>query len=63
MTYSQFHFRFNFPLLAFAGAMSLLAPWRAPVWAAFVVVLVVVLVIVVAFTTPWDNYAVFRGIG
>ena len=58
MTYSQFHVRFNVPLLAFAGAVSLLAPWRASVWAAFLVILLVV----VAFATPWDNYAVSRSI-
>ena len=58
MTYSQFHFRFNVPLLAFAGAISFLAPWRAAVWAVFLVILA----IVVAFTTPWDNYAVSQGI-
>jgi lycopene cyclase domain-containing protein len=58
VTYSQFHFRFNVPLLAFAGAISFLAPWRASVWAAFLVILG----IVVVFTTPWDNYAVSQGI-
>jgi len=58
VSYSQFHFRFNVPLLAFAGAVSFLAPWRASVGAAFLVILV----IVVAFTTPWDNYAVAQGI-
>lgn len=58
MTYSQFHVRFNVPLLAFAGAISFLAPWQRSIWAAFLVILL----IVVAFTTPWDNYAVSHGI-
>lgn len=58
MTYSQFHFRFNAPLLAFAGAISCLAPWRPSAGA----VCLLILAIVVAFTTPWDNYAVAQGI-
>ncbi len=58
MTYSQFHYRFNGPLLAIAAAVSCFAAWNAATLATFAVILA----IVVAFTTPWDNYAVHRGI-
>jgi lycopene cyclase domain-containing protein len=58
MTYFRFHAYFNFPVLlllltwpsgrAWGGAQWLAAGW--------------VFLAVYAFTTPWDNYAVARGI-
>ena len=58
MTYATFHLRFNLPLLALAGLTSLFGVWRLWVLLTFALILV----IVVAFTTPWDNYAVAQGI-
>ncbi|HEY0789861.1 MAG TPA: lycopene cyclase domain-containing protein [Chthoniobacterales bacterium] len=57
MTYGSFHLRFNLPLLALAGCISLFGAWRPWVLLTFGLVLL----IVVAFTTPWDNYAVAHG--
>ena len=58
MTYGEFHLRLNLPLLALTGASSLLAPWPSSIWATFSAICL----LAVTFTTPWDNYAVFRGI-
>jgi len=58
MTYLQFHLLFNVPLLfllsLLAGGALLNTGILAPIG--------LVLVIVVLFTTPWDNYAAWRGI-
>lgn len=58
MTYFGFHLRFVLPPLAAACVWA--APWAWPVekWA----VLGAILAIVMAFTAPWDNYAVAKGI-
>jgi lycopene cyclase domain-containing protein len=58
VTYRTFHLRFNAPLLALAGLVSTFGVWRS--WALLTFALV--LLIVLAFTTPWDNYAVAQGI-
>lgn len=53
MTYLAFHLRFNAPLLAAAIALA----W--PSWAARdTAALLITCVIVMAFTSPWDNWAV-----
>ncbi len=57
MTYESFHWRFNAPLLLLlAGAASFTWTWTDTAVTAGVVLLAV------AFTTPWDNWAVARGI-
>ncbi|NJK91010.1 MAG: lycopene cyclase domain-containing protein [Blastochloris sp.] len=58
VTYLQFHWIFNLPLLLFAGALAGTAFWQGPVLMTGALVLVVVMI----FTTPWDNYAVAQGI-
>ncbi|MEO0454908.1 MAG: lycopene cyclase domain-containing protein, partial [Verrucomicrobiota bacterium] len=58
MTYLQFHLFFNVPLLFFlalAAAPFLLA-------SQVIIAILIVLAIVMVFTTPWDNYAAFKGI-
>jgi lycopene cyclase domain-containing protein len=58
MTYLQFHLLFNVPLLfvltLLGGGALLNTDIMGPMG--------LVLVIVVLFTTPWDNYAAWRGI-
>lgn len=57
MTYRAFHIRFNVPLLAAAVALA----W--PTWCARdTAALLVTCAIVMAFTFPWDSWAVREGI-
>lgn len=59
MTYFQFHLFFNFPALA----LLLLLAWRrGQLRARHVRVIGLLCLIVLAATTPWDNWAVHRGI-
>jgi lycopene beta-cyclase len=70
MTYAQFHLTFTLPWLALALAGALLARRRGVrvagdmgrgdgfAWAALGVHAVIAFV----YTTPWDNYLVFRGV-
>jgi lycopene cyclase domain-containing protein len=60
MTYLVFHFVFMLPALALAGPFA----WRArgqlgkrAGWALFAVP-----PIALAYTTPWDNYLVWKGV-
>jgi len=57
MTYWQYHLVFTLPVLA-------VLVWflRARIRRAHVICWLGVCAIVFAFTTPWDNYAVFLGI-
>lgn len=58
MTYRGFHFRITLPLLALCFMY-----WTITAWSAAVLLPLLALnVIVVAFTYPWDNSAVRRGI-
>ncbi len=57
MTYLQFHLAFTLPVLAVLAAVhsrrSVPGAWR---W------LLAVVALAVAYTTPWDNYLVYRGV-
>ncbi len=60
MTYLQFHLVFLMPVLALGGWLAWRARHRVGTragWAIFAVP-----PIALAFTTPWDNYLVWRGI-
>lgn len=58
MTYRRFHLVFNLPVLALLGALQ---PWS--VWMdLYVPTMLPILGIVMVFTTPWDDFAVARGI-
>ena len=61
MTYFQFHLVFTLPVL---GALALLRPWRMPGVGARAALgwLGAVVGLAVAYTTPWDNYLVYRGV-
>jgi len=54
MTYSGFHLAFNLPLLLILFFFSGKGFWPGEM----VFVMLAVLGIVVAFTSPWDNWAV-----
>ncbi len=61
MTYLQFHLLFLFPPLALLVARRARRGWarlppRAPLF------LVLLPLIALAYTTPWDNYLVWRGV-
>ncbi|KXK51921.1 MAG: lycopene cyclase domain-containing protein [Chlorobi bacterium] len=57
MTYFEFHLYFNLPLLALLGWLARKRLRRVHLrW------LGVVLLVVVAFTFPWDNWAIGQGI-
>lgn len=58
MSYFGYHLRFNFPLIV--GLMGLCVWWEKgfPVWWCVGLVMVPVFLA----TTPWDNYAVARGV-
>ncbi len=57
MTYLDFHLYFSLPILLFAGFLSYKKLTRVHAfWIG------VVCTIVLVFTTPWDNYAVYRRI-
>jgi lycopene cyclase domain-containing protein len=58
MTYFRFHLNFNGPVLALLLLSSSARDWGDGRWCAAGILLL----IVYAFTTPWDNYAVGRGI-
>ncbi len=58
MTYLGFHLVFNLPLLLVLWFW----PGRAPLALEHTVAMAIVLGIVMVFTTPWDNYAVAKGI-
>ncbi|MDZ4789390.1 MAG: lycopene cyclase domain-containing protein [Blastochloris sp.] len=58
MTYSRFHWIFNFPFLLLCAVLAGPSFWTAPILTAVALVLSLVMV----FTTPWDNYAVAQGI-
>ena len=58
MTYSGFHLAFNLPLLLILFFFSGKGFWPGEM----VFVMLAVLGIVVAFTSPWDNWAVAKGI-
>ena len=58
MSYSGFHLAFNLPLLLILFFLSGKGFWPVEVIAA----MVAILGIVVAFTSPWDNWAVAQGI-
>ncbi|MGF1531487.1 MAG: lycopene cyclase domain-containing protein [Puniceicoccaceae bacterium] len=57
MTYWGYHLIFTLPLLAFLTWL-----WWARIRLVHWVCFGVVAVIVMAFTTPWDNYAVYLGV-
>lgn len=58
MTYLQFHLIFNVPIL-FVLSLLTGARWLNPdLWPPVLAILVIVMI----FTTPWDNYAAWRGI-
>ena len=58
MTYLGFHLVFNVPLLAFLFFLSGRGIWPQEM----VLVMAGILGIVMVFTSPWDNYAVAKGI-
>jgi len=58
MSYSGFHLAFNLPVLLLLFFLSGKGFWPGEV----VLVMIAILGIVVAFTSPWDNWAVARGI-
>jgi lycopene cyclase domain-containing protein len=58
MTYFRFHAFFNLPLLALLLTWPASRAWGGDQWLAAGLVLLAVY----SFTTPWDNYAVGRGI-
>ena len=58
MSYSGFHLAFNLPLLLILFFLSGKGFWPGEV----VLAMVAILGIVVAFTSPWDNWAVAQGI-
>ena len=58
MTYLGFHLAFNLPLLAVLFLVSGRGIWPQEM----VLVMVGILGIVMTFTSPWDNYAVAKGI-
>lgn len=58
MTYAKFHLIFNAPLLLLLA----LWPGQALGQAPYLLPCLVLLAVVVIFTSPWDNYAVARGI-
>lgn len=58
MTYAKFHLIFNAPLLLLLALWPGQALWQAPYFFPCLVLLAVVMI----FTSPWDNYAVARGI-
>lgn len=57
MTYWLYHILFTLPLLA-----ALLWVMRTTLTTAHAICMGITAVIAFAFTTPWDNYAVFLGI-
>ncbi|MDX2226077.1 MAG: lycopene cyclase domain-containing protein [Verrucomicrobiae bacterium] len=57
LTYLQFHLWFNLPLTL----LLLFLAWKK-IRSAHLLWAGAVLLIVFAFTSPWDNYAVFRNI-
>ena len=59
MTYWQYHLVFTLPVLA---VLLVLLLARKRIGRAHVVCWLVLCGIVFAFTTPWDNYAVYLGI-
>jgi lycopene cyclase domain-containing protein len=58
MTYFRFHAYFNFPVLAVLLTWPASRAWGSAQWMAAGWVFLAVYL----FTTPWDNYAVARGI-
>lgn len=58
MTYLQFHLRFNLPLLLLLAGIT----WVLGLFAALFLPIVILCAIVLAFTFPWDNWAVKDGI-
>lgn len=58
MTYWGFHAVFTLPLLLAGAVWADLRAWGVAQWAVTAAILAVVMV----FTSPWDNYAVARGI-
>jgi lycopene cyclase domain-containing protein len=58
MTYSGFHLAFNLPVLLLLFFASGKGIWPGEV----LFVMIAILGIVVAFTSPWDNWAVAKGI-
>lgn len=55
MTYLTFHLVFILPPLLLLGLLS--PPWGGRVWAYLLMPLIALL-----YTTPWDNYLVYRGV-
>ena len=58
MTYFRFHLLFNLPVSILLLILNRALPWQSPEWQA----IGIVLILVVAFTSPWDNWAVKEGI-
>ncbi len=58
MTYFKFHLIFNLPLLLLGAVLAGPGFWTGPVLTSAGLVLLLVMI----FTTPWDNYAVAKGI-
>jgi lycopene beta-cyclase len=58
MTYRRFHLYFNLPVLLLLSAAQTWDGW----WDLYGVVMLGILAIVMVFTTPWDDFAVARGI-
>jgi lycopene cyclase domain-containing protein len=58
MTYWGFHVVFTLPLLLAGAVWANVPAWGAAHWAVTAAILAMVMV----FTSPWDNYAVAKGI-
>jgi lycopene cyclase domain-containing protein len=58
MTYRRFHLVFTLPVLL---ALASMIEWTGS-WALYGSTTLILLAIVMVFTSPWDNYAVARGI-
>jgi len=58
MTYFRFHLAFNAPLLLILALWPGQALWESP----FLYPCLVLLAVVMIFTSPWDNFAVAKGI-